>query len=91
MELLKLSTLLSHMLDQFFLADGSAAVEQQIFQNAALLARERKRLSVCRGRAAAGIKRQPAAPQAPSCWTNRRRVRLRTRASSSSKWNGLDR
>ena len=52
------------MLDQFLLADGSAAVEQQIFQNAALLARERKRLSVRRGRAAAGIKRQPAAPQA---------------------------
>ena len=52
------------MLDQFFLADGPAAIEQQIFQNAALLARERQGLSVRRSGAAACVKCQPAAPQA---------------------------
>ena len=52
------------MLDQLLLADGPAAVEQQIFQNAALLARERQGLSVRRSGAAACVKCQPAAPQA---------------------------
>ena len=51
------------MLDQFFLADGSAAAEQQIFQNAASLS-ERQGLSVRRSGAAACVKCQPAAPQA---------------------------
>lgn len=52
------------MLDEFFLTDGPSAVKQQIFQNTALLARERQCLSIRRGRAAARIECQSAALQA---------------------------
>lgn len=52
------------VLDELFLTDRASLMQQQIFQYAALLPRQRKGLTVHRGNAAAGIEAEPPAAQA---------------------------
>ena len=52
------------VLNQLFLTDRASLMQQQIFQHAALLPRQRKGLTVHRGNAAAGIEAEPPAAQA---------------------------
>ncbi len=79
------------VLDQLFLTDRASLMQQQIFQYAALLPRQGKGLTIHRGNAAAGVEAEPPAAQADVLLDELRRVRLRTRASSSARWNGLER
>ena len=51
------------VLDELFLTDRASLMQQQIFQYAALLPRQRKGLTVHSSNAAAGVEAQPSAAQ----------------------------
>ena len=52
------------VLNQLFLTDRASLMQQQIFQYAALLPRQRKGLAIHSSNAAAGVEAQPPAAQA---------------------------